>query len=249
MATSSALPTSLSSGLNSTGGAGLKTNGQSFPAFISAVAAGLAVFGIEFAIFLLINGHFTRIYQPRTFLVPERERTKPPPTGLLQWVLPVFRTSNAEFIQKCGLDAYFFLRYLRTLLKIFVPLAFLILPILIPLNAVHGRGSNFVSGPYSYDKTTYTNVTGLDVLAWGNVRPTKNNRYWAHLVLAVVVIVYTCFVLFDELRKYVRLRQAYLTSPQHRIRASATTVLVTAIPTKWCTLEALDALYDIYPGG
>ena len=92
-------------------------------------------------------------------------------------------------------------------------------------------------------------MTGLDTLAWGNVSPRKNNRYWGHLVLAVCVVVYTCWVFYDELRGYIRLRQAYLTSPQHRLRASATTVLVTAIPAKWCTVEALDGLYDIFPGG
>lgn len=92
-------------------------------------------------------------------------------------------------------------------------------------------------------------MTGLDQLAWGNVRPTKNNRYWAHLWLAVFVVLYVCYVFFDELRGYIRLRQAYLTSPQHRLRASATTVLVTAIPKKWCTVEALDGLYDVFPGG
>ena len=181
--------------------------------------------------------------------MPERERTKAPPAGLWQWVLPVMRTSNSDFIQKCGLDAYFFLRYLRTLLKIFVPLAIIILPILIPMNYVHGRGATFAVGKYSLNQTLYTNVTGLDQLAWGNVRPDKNSRYWAHLILAVFVVFYTCFVFFDELRGYIRLRQAYLTSPQHRLRASATTVLVTAIPRKWCTFEALDGLYDVFPGG
>lgn len=40
-----------------------------------------------------------------------------------------------------------------------------------------------------------------------------------------------------------------MTSPQHRLRASATTVLVTAIPRKWLTHEALDGLYDVFPGG
>ncbi len=92
-------------------------------------------------------------------------------------------------------------------------------------------------------------MTGLDRLAWGDIPPDKNNRYWAHLVLAIGVVIYTCFVFFDELRGYVRLRQAYLTSPQHRLRASATTVLVTAIPAKWCTFEALNGLYDVFPGG
>lgn len=145
------------------------------------------------------------------------------------------------------MDAYFFLRYLRTLLKIFIPMALVILPILIPLNFVHGRGPHFAIGRFA--SSTYTNVTGLDRLAWGDVPPDKNNRYWAHLVLAVGVVIYTCFVFFDELRGYIRLRQAYLTSPQHRLRASATTVLVTAIPPKWCTFEALDGLYDIFPGG
>ena len=136
---------------------------------------------------------------------------------------------------------------MRTLLKIFIPLAFIILPILLPLNAVHGRGSHFATG--IYDKDAWTNVNGLDTLAWANVRPTKNHRYWAHLILAVLVVVYSCFVFFDELRGYIRLRQAYLTSPQHRLRASATTVLVTAIPRKWCTFEALNGLYDVFPGG
>lgn len=186
--------------------------------------------------------------QPRTFLVPERERTKPPPNSLWKWVVPVFRTSNSDFIQKCGLDAYFFLRYLRTLLKIFIPLAIVILPILLPLNAVHGRGPRFATGIYS-NQTAWSNVNGLDTLAWGNVRPDQTNRYWGHLILAVGVVAWTCWVFYDELRGYIRLRQAYLTSPQHRLRASATTVLVTAIPRKWCTVEALDGLYDVFPGG
>ena len=184
---------------------------------------------------------------PRTFLVPERERISPPPKGLWQWMKPVFNTSNSAFIEKCGLDAYFFLRYLRTLLKIFTPMALVILPILLPINAVGGKGPNFAVGVF--DKPTYQNVTGLDRLAWGDVRPENTHRYWAHLVLAVGVVIWTSFVFFDELRGYIRLRQAYLTSPQHRLRASATTVLVTAIPQKWCTFQALDGLYDVFPGG
>ena len=246
-ATATSTPTSLLEGLNS-GGSGQKSQGISIGSFIASLAAGLGIFGLELGVFLLIHGKFTRIYQPRTFLVPERERTKPPPRGLWQWLKPIFETTNTEFIQKCGLDAYFFLRYLRTLLKIFVPLAALILPILIPLNVAGGRGPSFATGAYDVPET-FNNVTGLDRLAWGNVRPDRSHRYWAHLILAVIVIAYTCFVFFDELRSYIRLRQAYLTSPQHRLRASATTVLVTAIPTKWCTFEALDGLYDVFPGG
>ncbi|KAI9838409.1 MAG: hypothetical protein M1838_004615 [Thelocarpon superellum] len=240
------MSTNLNDALSGSAGKGQSSQGQSVNAFLASLAAGISVFGVEALLFLLIKNKLVRIYQPRTYLVPGKERTAPPPKSRWKWVAPVFHTSNAEFIQKCGLDAYFFLRFLRMLLKIFIPLAFIILPILLPLNAVGGRGSDFVS------KTTATsssNVTGLDTLAWGNVRPDRTNRYWAHLVLAVFVVVYVCFTFYDELRGYVRLRQAYLTSPQHRLRASATTVLVTAIPRKWLSLKALDGLYDVFPGG
>jgi hypothetical protein len=115
------------------------------------------------------------------------------------------------------------------------------------MNAVHGRGPHFATGKFA--RNDWTNVSGMDILGWGNVHPWRNNRYWAHLILAVLVVVYTCYVFFDELRGYIRLRQAYLTSPQHRLRASATTVLVSAIPRKWCTFEALNGLYDVFPGG
>lgn len=132
------------------------------------------------------------------------------------------------------------------LLKIFVPLGLLILPVLLSVNRVGGKGT-------TYQNSTGTgprwNVTGLDQLAWGNIRPEDSHRYWAHLVMAVIVIVYTCAIFFDELRGYIRLRQTYLTSPQHRLRASATTVLVTAIPSEWLSVDKLDNLFNVFPGG
>ena len=127
-------------------------------------------------------------------------------------------------------------------------MAAVILPILLPINAIGGKGPNFATGIYS-NGSSWSNVTGLNELAFGNVRPDQTNRYWAHLILAILVVVWSCWVFFDELRDYIRLRQAYLTSPQHRLRASATTVLVSGIPKDWCTPEALDGLYDVFPGG
>lgn len=132
------------------------------------------------------------------------------------------------------------------LLKIFVPLGCVVLPVLLPLNRVDGKNTSYKNGTASSGQW---NVTGLDQLAWGNVRPDNTDRYWGHFVMALIVIIYVCAVFFDELRGYIRLRQSYMTSPQHRLRASATTVLVTAIPQNWLSVEALDRLYDVFPGG
>jgi hypothetical protein len=127
-------------------------------------------------------------------------------------------------------------------LKIFGPMAILILPILLPVNAVGGKGSKVI------DNVHY-NVTGLDVLAWSNVSPERTSRYWAHLILAVGVIAWVCFLFHHELMHYVVKRQEYLGSPSHRLKASSTTVLITDIPTDLCTDEALMELYDDFPGG
>ncbi|KNG89489.1 hypothetical protein ANOM_002241 [Aspergillus nomiae NRRL 13137] len=236
----------LGSALEHAGGTGQKSAGIPINTFLASLATAIVIFAVQFLLFLLLKSKLTRIYQPRTYLVPDRERTEPSPPGLFRWVVPVFRTSSTEFIQKCGLDAYFFLRYLRMLLKIFVPLGCIILPVLLPLNKAGGKDQHYKNGTESGNTW---NVTGLDQLAWGNVTPENTSRYWGHLIMAIITIVYVCAVFYDELRNYIRLRQAYLTSPQHRLRASATTVLVTAIPERWLTVDALASLFDVFPGG
>ncbi|KAL6157859.1 hypothetical protein ACJQWK_07626 [Exserohilum turcicum] len=113
-------------------------------------------------------------------------------------------------------------------------MALVILPILLPLNRMGD----------------VDDVSGLDSFAWPNVGvPGKHNRLVAHLILAVLVICWVCFNFYLALRQFVRLRQSVLTRPDHRIRASATTILVQSIPKKWLTVAALDALYDVFPGG
>jgi hypothetical protein len=151
---------------------------------------------------------------------------------------------DREIIKKCGLDAYFFLRYLQTLLVIFIPIAVVVIPILIPINYIGGIGQSVVG-----NSTSESAVTGLDTLAWGNLSPAHNGRRWAHLILALCVIVWVCYVFFVELRVYVKVRQDYLTSAEHRLRASANTVLVSEIPAKWYTEDALRGLFDVFPGG
>lgn len=188
--------------------------------------------------------------KPKTYLVPERERTDSPPSNHLSLALKLMSFEDREIIKKCGLDAYFFLRYLQTLLIIFIPIALVVIPILVPLNYVGGLGRDVVNNATDGSSASTSSIPrGLDTLAWGNVGPTKQHRRWAHLVLALMVILWVCGVFFSELKVYVKIRQDYLTSAEHRLRASANTVLVSSIPDKWLTEEALRGLFDVFPGG
>lgn len=188
--------------------------------------------------------------------MPERERTEPPPSSPWGLFIALFQFRDREIINKCGLDSYFFLRYLQTLLIIFIPMAAIIIPILVPLNYVDGRSHQFNTnatnnGTDDNPATDILNntISGLDTLAWGNVKSENYRRYWAHLVLAILVVVWVCGVFFAELRVYIKVRQDWLTTAEHRLRASATTVLVSGIPDKWLSEDALKGLFDVFPGG
>ncbi|KAK0722261.1 hypothetical protein B0T26DRAFT_643714 [Lasiosphaeria miniovina] len=236
-------------------GSALQQSGISLVAFATALVASFVIFGVQMSFFLLLRNILPRIYKPKTYLVPERETTQSPPSSNWALVFALMKFEDREVIKKCGLDAYFFLRYLKTLLVIFVPIAFVVIPILVPLNFIGGLGQDVIDNSTAINKTTavgayVANVPkGLDTLAWGNISPKNQFRRWAHLGLALCVIFWVCFVFFVELRVYIKIRQDYLTSPEHRLRASANTVLLTSIPDKWCTDEALRGLFDVFPGG
>ncbi|KAH8129320.1 hypothetical protein ACSS6W_000850 [Trichoderma asperelloides] len=237
-------------------GNGQKSAGIGIVSFLTAILVSVIIFFVQLLLFLLLRNKLARIFKPKTYLVPERERTESPPNNFLVMIKTLIMYNDREVINKCGLDAYFFLRYLKTLLIIFIPICAIVMPILIPVNYVGGRGHDIDFHTNSTDSDSGTNSTdptfvptGLDTLAWGNVKATETSRYAAHLVMAILVVIWVCGVFFFEMRAYIKVRQDYLTSAEHRLRASATTVLVNSIPPKWLSEEALSGLFDVFPGG
>ena len=129
------------------------------------------------------------------------------------------------------------------MITIFVPLMLIIVTIILPINYHGGRDSavfNVGGEPVA------SNVTGLDTLSWQNVAPTQTNRYWAHLVCAILAICWTIARIYREKLNFIDVRQRFLTSPEHRLKASAKTVLITNIPKEYRSKEALKTLYDVF---
>lgn len=165
------------------------------------------------------------------------------PVSPWAWIRRIFSIKADELKLKCGLDGYFSIRFLRAMIIIFVPLMALIVTILLPINYNDGKAKHdwMVDG-----QMQNYNVTGLDTLSWQNVAPTHTNRYWAHLVCALLAITWTLYRIYREKLHYVKVRQDYLTTPEHRLKASARTILVTNIPSEYRNEEALKALFDVF---
>ncbi|KAH7309382.1 hypothetical protein BKA65DRAFT_485479 [Rhexocercosporidium sp. MPI-PUGE-AT-0058] len=118
---------------------------------------------------------------------------KPVPLHVRMLLSPI---PDPELKHASGFENYLFDRYLQTVLKIFIVLGLVILPVLLPLNMVDGR--NELGG-----------VRGLDRLSYSNIGLSHTGRYWAHLVLATFVIISICYTIQGELLDYARLQSSF----------------------------------------
>lgn len=181
--------------------------------------------------------------QPKTYLVQERLRVESIPVNPIRWLRRIFSITDEELRAKCGLDGYFFIRMIRALLIIFVPLMIIIVPILLPVNY---SGNEFGNTYFVAGHNVTGDVSGLDTLSWQNIAPTQTRKYWAHLVCAILAVAWTCWRIYCEKVSFIEVRQQFLTAPEQRIKASARTVLVTNIPSEYRSKEALESLYDVF---
>ncbi|CAK5261869.1 unnamed protein product [Mycena citricolor] len=204
--------------------------------FLTALVFNAIVFGAELAVFTIIRPHFKAIYEPRTYVpVPSKRVTSLTGSGsFLAWPLAVFKADYKDVLNANGGDAYFFVRFLRMMARVFFPMWILSWAILLPITAV---------------KTHVGTNTKLDLLSFGNVQPDKQHRYWAHLVMAWVFTFWVFYNIRLEMSHFVVTRQQFLISPVHAKSVQANTVLFTGIPARYLTIDALHAMFKDLPGG
>lgn len=136
------------------------------------------------------------MYQGRSFYAPANQSVAKLPQTFFGWVWPTCWTSISDYIEISGLDAYFLLRYLRVLTVLCLGLSVMNDTILVPINFYAGQSNG--------------NATGLDMLSWANVAPSKWYLFNWHFTLAIVTIVTIHWVIFHELNTFIHIRQYYL---------------------------------------
>ncbi|KAF9540836.1 hypothetical protein EC957_003699 [Mortierella hygrophila] len=210
--------------------------------FVSALlfngAVGIAIY---FA-FSIIRNWNKRVYQPRTYLVNEEIRSPELEGGLLKWIDASMRVHDNQLVDRIGLDAYVFLRFLRMSAILFSGFTLIGIPILIPLNVINGVDSRPGPGGQLPNQTP-----SLTRLAIGNVA--DGWRLWFHLALTALFSGATIYMLWMEMQEYTRRRHAYLMSEKHAKTPQSTTILVTAIPKGLNTEKALFEIFNRFPGG
>ncbi|RPD56035.1 DUF221-domain-containing protein [Lentinus tigrinus ALCF2SS1-6] len=202
--------------------------------FVTALVFNLAVFGIELGVFTLVRPFFPAIYQPRTYIPPKSRRVAELTKNILLWPYAVFMSDYREIRDKNGMDAYFYVRFLRMIVRILLPIWLISWLVLLPVTSVG---------------TTVGEHNGLDRFIFGNVAPDKQGRYAAHIILAWLFTIWIWWNIRYEMKHFVTTRQRWLIEPKNSSSPQASTVLITGVPRRYLTESALTALFSHLPGG
>lgn len=173
------------------------------------------------------------LQRPNASDVADRKRS-PPLTQHLLWPLAILRADYSRIKEVNGLDAYFFVRFLRMAARIFLPVWVLTWIVLLPVNSIN---------------TEVPDRHGLDKLSFGNVAQNKQDRYAAHLIMAYLLTFWVWWNVKHEMANFINTRQRWLISPEYSKSAQASTVLIRGVPQRYLTERALKKLYDCLPGG
>ena len=158
---------------------------------MTALVLNAAVCCVELLAFTVLRPRFKAVYEPRTITPVKRwdaspcrhqskthglpsKRVRELSRGLLTWPIAVFKADHTDIKAVNGMDAYFFVRFLRMMCIVFFPIWLISWAVLLPTTSVH---------------THVPGHSGLDIFVFGNVENSKTDRYAAHLIL---VWIFTC---------------------------------------------------------
>ncbi|KAA1472080.1 DUF221-domain-containing protein [Dentipellis sp. KUC8613] len=207
---------------------------SSTTSFLTSLVFNGAVFAAEIVAFTLIRRYFRLIYEPRALAPLKTKRTHELSPTLLGWVWALYEADYRTIRAINGMDAYFFVRFLRMMVRVFLPMWLLSWAILMPTYSV---------------KTSTANHQGLDKFTFGNVANNQLKRFAALIIVTYIFTFWIWWNIKHEMRHFVSVRQQYLASPEHSSTAQANTILITGIPTELLSESALARLFSHLPGG
>lgn len=212
-------------------GRGQRSEGISVKAFFLSLTLSVILFVVQLVVFILIrhqNGHLYKtrrfadyLYTPRDFL-----DTK------LWWLVATVKEPLENFLKGIGIDEYFLVRYISVLLFLFFIITLWMVPLLIGINTT-GKGS----------------ARGLDVCSWSNVSEKEDWRFIFHALGSYIAVVTICWIIGQELRKWIEVRSAYIQSDDYMKSLAATTVLIRPVPSWARTRMKMESVCAMHTGG
>lgn len=169
-----------------------------------------------FCLFSVLRPRVEWIYAPRAKHADAKHAPPLTTPGFFGWWPPIKAVSEQDLVEKIGLDAVVFLRFLKMLRNIFLCLTVLGCGVLIPVNLAapnqHAPSGSQLSDVYVFIRITPSYIYG--------------NILWAYVILLYAFNIVIYYFLWRNYGIITKLRRAYFESADYRSSLHSRTLLV-----------------------
>ncbi|EKM53375.1 uncharacterized protein PHACADRAFT_259710 [Phanerochaete carnosa HHB-10118-sp] len=157
---------------------------------------------------------------------------KPPPISdsLLGWVSPLLHTKEPVLVEKIGLDAAIFLRFLRMMRWLFTGVALLTCAALIPVNVVYNLQN--------------VNSDDRDALSMLTIRDLDSKVLFVHVAATYIICFIVMVSIWKNWKTVLLLRKQWFRSPEYIQSFYARTLMITQVSKKYQSDEGLRAIFE-----
>jgi hypothetical protein len=171
--------------------------------------------GLLFLVFCFLRPRNSRVYAPRAKHADEKHRPIPLGKKPFSWLSAV-KVKEQDLVDKIGLDAVVFLRFLRMIRNIFCVITVFGCGILIPINVVGGS-------PF------YKQWSSVPTLMKFTPQYIFGPKFWAFVLVAYLIQGTVCFFLWWNYRAVFKLRRTYFDSQEYKASLHSRSLLVSVI--------------------
>ncbi|KAF9143831.1 hypothetical protein BG015_000296 [Linnemannia schmuckeri] len=158
------------------------------------------------------------IYARKYKASPEDKRAPKLAEGYFAWMAPVWHCPDSELVEKIGLDAVVFIRFIRMCRQVFIALTILGCGTLIPINVIGTiRSSN---GVVPDDKIGLLTVSGIKNLDW----------LWAHVGAIWAFSTVFGLAILHGYRTFLKFKVQYYESDAYQESMASRTVMLAGLP-------------------
>lgn len=195
-------------------------------AFLAAMGTSLGISAALFVIWVLLRPYHSRVYAPKLRYAISNGRNAPPKVGkgFFSWIKPVMKCKEDDLVDKIGMDAIVFLRFMRFCRTSFLILTVLGCCIVIPVNVTCNRKAfnNITQNPDPKSPP----ASKQEWYALTSSQLVFGNCVYGHITLAYAFSLIILGLLWKNYREITKLRKRYYDSPEYMNSLHARSLMV-----------------------
>ncbi|KAF8342679.1 uncharacterized protein EI90DRAFT_2964439 [Cantharellus anzutake] len=169
------------------------------------------------------------VYEPKVKYYVGQKQPPRIKNGFFAWLPPLLHTKEPELLEKIGLDAVTYLRFLRMLRWLFTAIAALTVVVLVPINISYNLRHN---------------VKNATILTMMTVQDVRGDLLFVHVAVMYIITIIVLGFAWYHWKAIIRLRHQWFRSDEYKKSFYARTLMVLKVPKKLQSDAGLQSLFD-----